>query len=154
MVLVKTTIGNVAEDVPHGVGIIVIKNGKLAVSKRLQAKKMTGYWQFPGGSIEPRETPEQAAQRELKEETGLDLPVERFHKLGRDFRTNPYTYVGHAFAVYLGPDENVKNMEKDKMTDWEWICREDLYKLQMILGTKKYVKPALAHYDSLVASIA
>lgn len=37
------------------------------------ARLMPGVWVFPGGAIEPGETPEQCAARELEEETGVDL---------------------------------------------------------------------------------
>lgn len=35
------------------------------------------YWVLPGGEIEPEETPEEAAVREVQEETGLDIRLER-----------------------------------------------------------------------------
>jgi mutator protein MutT len=41
----------------------------------LQRRGDTGKWGFPGGAIELGETPEMAAIREAKEETGLDVEV-------------------------------------------------------------------------------
>ena len=42
----------------------------------LQKRSDSGKWGFPGGAIELGETPEEAAIREVKEETGLDVQVE------------------------------------------------------------------------------
>ena len=42
----------------------------------LQKRGDSGKWGFPGGAIELGETPEEAAIREVKEETGLDVQVE------------------------------------------------------------------------------
>jgi len=43
----------------------------------LQRREDFGEWGFPGGAVELGETPEQAAIREVKEETGLDVEVRR-----------------------------------------------------------------------------
>ena len=43
----------------------------------LQRRGDTSLWGFPGGAVELGETPERAAVRELKEETGLDVEVTR-----------------------------------------------------------------------------
>lgn len=43
----------------------------------LQRRGDFGKWGFPGGAVELGETPEQAAIREVKEETGLDVEVRR-----------------------------------------------------------------------------
>ncbi|NBV63402.1 MAG: NUDIX domain-containing protein, partial [Planctomycetes bacterium] len=43
---------------------------RLLVSRRLPNKRFAGMWEWPGGRVEPGESPAQAAVRELLEETG------------------------------------------------------------------------------------
>ena len=43
-------------------------DGKVLLAQRPEGKAMAGLWEFPGGKIEPDETPEQALVRELEEE--------------------------------------------------------------------------------------
>ncbi len=55
------------------VGILIRSDGALLLSTRPQGKDYAGYWEFPGGKIEPGETVEQALTRELHEELGINL---------------------------------------------------------------------------------
>lgn len=50
-------------------------------------KNHAGQWAFPGGSIDPGESPEQTAFRELEEEVGLTLPADRLLGCLDDFIT-------------------------------------------------------------------
>lgn len=50
-------------------------------------KSHAGQWAFPGGSIDPGESPEQTAFRELEEEVGLNLPADRLIGCLDDFIT-------------------------------------------------------------------
>ena len=51
----------------RGVAAIIIDNGKLFATQRGYGEFKDG-WEFPGGKIEPGETPEEAIVREIKEE--------------------------------------------------------------------------------------
>jgi 8-oxo-dGTP diphosphatase len=52
---------------------LVDADGRVLLAKRPPGKPLAGLWEFPGGKVEPGETPEQALIRELKEE--LDIEV-------------------------------------------------------------------------------
>ncbi|MEM7072092.1 MAG: (deoxy)nucleoside triphosphate pyrophosphohydrolase [Pseudomonadota bacterium] len=52
-------------------GALIDIDGRLLVAKRPPGKEMAGQWEFPGGKIEPGETPEQALIRELQEELAV-----------------------------------------------------------------------------------
>jgi 8-oxo-dGTP pyrophosphatase MutT (NUDIX family)/nicotinic acid mononucleotide adenylyltransferase len=53
-------------------------DGLVYASVRRDTDTYPGYFQFPGGRVEPGESSIDAAPRELREETGLDLPIDRF----------------------------------------------------------------------------
>ena len=48
-------------------------DGRVLLARRPEGKKMAGLWEFPGGKLNPGETPEAALIRELKEELGIDV---------------------------------------------------------------------------------
>ncbi|HEY4563340.1 MAG TPA: CoA pyrophosphatase, partial [Thermoanaerobaculia bacterium] len=71
---------------PAAVAVVVMPDaeGKAAVVLTLRAsglRRHSGQWALPGGRLDPGETPETAALRELAEEVGLTLPAG--HILGR-----------------------------------------------------------------------
>ncbi|WP_294078300.1 (deoxy)nucleoside triphosphate pyrophosphohydrolase [Sphingomonas sp.] len=47
-------------------------DGRVLVQRRPPGKPMAGLWEFPGGKVDPGETPEIALCRELAEELGID----------------------------------------------------------------------------------
>ncbi|MEC9249491.1 MAG: 8-oxo-dGTP diphosphatase MutT [Pseudomonadota bacterium] len=63
-------------------------DGRILLTRRPEGKPMAGLWEFPGGKIEPGETPEQAAIRELREELSVE-PCERC--------LHPFAFVSHPY---------------------------------------------------------
>ena len=49
--------------------------GQVLIGQRGPATPLAGYWEFPGGKMLPGETPEEAAVRECREETGLEIRI-------------------------------------------------------------------------------
>lgn len=52
-------------------GALIDVDGRVLLAQRPEGKSMAGLWEFPGGKIEPGETPEAALIRELQEELGI-----------------------------------------------------------------------------------
>jgi 8-oxo-dGTP diphosphatase len=57
--------------VPVAAAVIVAPDGRVLLAQRPPGKAYAGYWEFPGGKIEPGESPRQALARELHEELGI-----------------------------------------------------------------------------------
>ena len=55
------------------VGIIVNQKGDCLLSRRPEGKTFAGFWEFPGGKIEPSESAQEALVRELQEELNIDV---------------------------------------------------------------------------------
>lgn len=50
---------------------LIDPDGRVLLAERPEGKSMAGLWEFPGGKVEPGETPEAALIRELHEELGI-----------------------------------------------------------------------------------
>lgn len=86
------------------VGVIQHDNGMVLLGERPAGKPWAGYWEFPGGKIEPNETPAQALKRELQEELGIT--VTRYYP----WLTRTYSYEAKydAKGVLESPSKTVK----------------------------------------------
>ena len=54
---------------------LIDRDGRVLLAQRPEGKPMAGLWEFPGGKIEPGETPETALIRELDEELGINTAI-------------------------------------------------------------------------------
>lgn len=53
--------------------ILVRRDGKVLLAQRLPGTPYPGYWEFPGGKLEPGESAKEALARELREELGIEV---------------------------------------------------------------------------------
>ena len=55
------------------VAALIERVGRFLIARRPPGSWMEGYWEFPGGKVEPGEDPRRALERELREELGLEV---------------------------------------------------------------------------------
>jgi 8-oxo-dGTP diphosphatase len=67
---------------------LIDADGRVLIAQRPPGKSMAGLWEFPGGKVEPGETPEAALIRELHEELGIDTQASCLA---------PLTFASHAY---------------------------------------------------------
>ena len=70
---------------------LVDGDGRVLICQRPQGKQLAGLWEFPGGKVEPGETPEAALIRELDEELGIAVK--------RDCLA-PFVFASHAYEDF------------------------------------------------------
>jgi 8-oxo-dGTP diphosphatase len=64
---------SVREPVDVAVGVLIDPQGRFLLTSRPAGKVFAGYWEFPGGKLEPGESVDQALRRELHEELGITI---------------------------------------------------------------------------------
>ena len=57
---------------------VIQENGRVLIGRRKPGRHMGGKWEFPGGKIEPGETPQESLARELLEELGIKARIGEF----------------------------------------------------------------------------
>lgn len=105
---------------------------KIYLSERMFTDEFIGYWQWPGGEVKDKENPRNAAQRELKEETNLDLNLGRFFYLD-SITGDPTTKACYVYYVDLNETEWPVRTE-NKSSDWRLLSYDEALKLRLMPG--------------------
>jgi 8-oxo-dGTP diphosphatase len=80
--------------------VIVQPDGRFLLAQRPPGRVYAGYWEFPGGKVEPDESAEEALQRELHEELGI-LVTRAWRWITREY-VYPHAHVRLHFFRVLG----------------------------------------------------
>ena len=105
---------------------LIDRDGRVLLKLRPEGKAMAGLWEFPGGKIEPGETPETALIRELGEELGINTAASCLA---------PLCFASHSY----GPSDNRPAFHLLMML---YVCRRWQGRPQPIEGgALKWVRP-------------
>ena len=99
-----------------------------------------GMWEFPGGKIEPGESPEAALQREIQEELGIDITINRF-LCTTDYDYPSFHLTMHCYLCEIKSGE----IELREHKSARWLTAETLDSVEWLPADKEIVAP-LRHY--------
>ncbi|MBX5174388.1 8-oxo-dGTP diphosphatase MutT [Rhizobium sp. NZLR1b] len=70
---------------------LIDADGRILLAQRPEGKSLAGLWEFPGGKVEPGETPEETLIRELEEELGINTKIACLA---------PLTFASHSYETF------------------------------------------------------
>ena len=102
------------------VAAIIIRNGEVFATQRGYGE-WKGWWEFPGGKIEPGECPQEALKREIKEELDADIAVgDLLDTVEWDYPTFHLTM--HCYVCTLESE----SLNLNEHSDAAWLTKETL----------------------------
>lgn len=126
---------NKPREIGVGFGVMLLRNKKVLLGKRHDDPKKAdsklhgeGTWTMPGGKLDFGESFEDAAIREVKEETGIKINSRNLKLISLTNDIVPdahFVTLGFLCEKFEG---EAKVMEPDEITEWKWFSLENLPK--------------------------
>lgn len=103
---------------------IILYRGKILIAQRRKDKSLGGFWEFPGGKLEPNETQADCLVREIREEFDIDICVKDFC-----FTTvhsyDTFTLTMHVYTATWNGEGKIKICDHEQ---YAWVDKKDLDK--------------------------
>jgi 8-oxo-dGTP diphosphatase len=119
--------------------VAIVRRDDLLLIQRNRAPS-EGLWTLPGGRLEPGETAEQCAMREVKEELGLAVYALRPLIVLRHGQYRLQTFATQAYDGEIVADAT-------EIRDWRWVRPSQLGRLQTTPGLGDVVQSAFRIFD-------
>ena len=118
------------------VAALIVQNDKILICQRTKHQPMPLKWEFPGGKVEPDESPENALFRELEEELGIRA------KIGPKIATIRHRY-GKGASVELHfykVDEYAGDLQNRIFHDVRWVTAKQLPEFDFLEADVAFIK--------------
>ena len=93
-----------------------------------------GMWEFPGGKIEPDESPEDALKREIQEELGIDITIDKFLCI-TDYDYPSFHLTMHCYLCSVESGE----IELREHKSARWLTAETLDSVEWLPADKEVI---------------
>lgn len=108
------------------------REGHVLLGLRPGKDPTSGFWEFPGGKLEPGESPETALQRELLEELGVQA------KIGSIAFATTHQYESlNILLLFFHVTQWKGEIKKNHHQDLKWVAKEDLKQTDLLPANKK-----------------
>lgn len=107
------------------VAAVLEKEGKILLAKRKAKDLLASKWEFPGGKIEPGETPEECLKRELFEEFSIETEIGEFiysstyhyPHVSIELLAFKATFISGTFVLHA--HEGIRWVRKEELADYD-----------------------------------
>jgi mutator protein MutT len=103
---------------------VVERDGLFLVTRRQKGVHLEGYWEFPGGKCDPKESLEASLERELREE--LDVAA----RIGGEVFTTTHAYPERRVELHFFRCELLEEPRPQIGQEMRWVRRDELATLQ------------------------
>ena len=109
------------------VAVAFDKDGRFLMTSRPEGKVYAGYWEFPGGKLEPGETGEQAIVREIQEELEVTIGnLDYLCTVEHDYETFHLSMQCYLASILSGEfkehaHEDMKWLDTNNLWDVDWL---------------------------------
>lgn len=120
---------------------MIHRGGRVLLVKRRNPPN-EGRWAIPGGLVELGESVQSATIREIKEETGLDVKIERLLDVQTDLHTDERSRIEYHYVLvdYLARPLSGRLMLNSESSDSGWFTWDQVGGLSMSSGTRAVLK--------------
>jgi 8-oxo-dGTP diphosphatase len=107
------------------VGAAIVRGGRVLTARRTEPASVAGRWEFPGGKVEPGETEDESLAREVQEELGLVIRVERWlagaEEIGDRYLLKVAVATIDAGEPAPTEHDQVRWLAADELDDVDWL---------------------------------
>ncbi len=114
---------------------IVCKDDHILITRRPGGSRHEGMWEFPGGKLDPGESPSEGLRRELLEELGLDVAVkEIFEVVYHCYEWGPVLILAYHCAPIGGELRHIQ------VSDHRWVTPDDLDRYDILPADRPIIE--------------
>ena len=112
--------------IPVVCALIASDDGKVLAARRSSSMDLPGKWEFPGGKVEPGETPRKALIREIEEELGILVRISAtmsanvHHYNEKTIKLIPFVCSIISGEVCLKEHQSWSWFDRDELEDLDW----------------------------------
>lgn len=119
---------------------LIVRGGEILICQRRPDQPMALQWEFPGGKIEPGETPEQALIRELDEELGIHAVIgPRVTHIRHNYR-----HGGAVDLQFFAVDEFSGELVNRIFHQYRWVKLRDLPSYDFLAADRGLIRDLAA----------
>ncbi|HWR62310.1 MAG TPA: 8-oxo-dGTP diphosphatase MutT [Clostridia bacterium] len=105
----------------------MVRDGKVLIAQREAGSHMEFRWEFPGGKLEPGETPEECIVREIKEELDMDIEVLDIYKVVQfAYEEKDILLLCYLCRIVKGEGKTIE------CNDFRWVSKEELPQYEFV----------------------